>query len=255
MAAIALDHVVHGVGLSVLTLGDCSAPSGIIQAVLHGAAVGGAHKAQQSLLGTVILQAGLGGGGSGDSGSGEAAGWIKGLGQDELITVIADLGVISGNRNRIRKALAGAGRQGDLGSVDLIGLGIAGGSSTGGTSALIPFHSAGVAAAQAGKGGKRCTLRRISQGEVNTADGGFGDADGFGFDSVALEPIGAAGVLIKSESRIAGRFNFESSGEKNTCLIVYISSSGKCNSDCACLIRVVGTRCSSSADCFIVSFS
>ena len=182
MAAIALDLVVHGVGLGVLALGDCSTPIGIIQAVLHGA-VACSASSYQLLLGAVILQA-LGGGGSTNDGSRKAVGCIKGLGQDDSSCVRADLGVISGNRNRIRKALAGAGRQGDLGSVLGIGLGIAGGSSTGGTGALVPFHSAGVAAAQAGKGGKRRTLRRLIQGEANTADGRLEDGDRRGFNGV-----------------------------------------------------------------------
>ena len=73
----------------------------------------------------------------------------EGLGQNELGTIIADLGVAGGESDRISEALASGSicLQGDLGSVDLIGLGIADHSRAGGVLALVPFHSAGIAAA------------------------------------------------------------------------------------------------------------
>lgn len=61
------------------------------------------------------------------------AGRGEGLGQDELAaSAAAILGVTSGNSNRICEALTSGSvcRQGDLGGVDLIGLGIAGGTES-----------------------------------------------------------------------------------------------------------------------------
>ena len=183
VAAIALDLVVHGVGLGVLALGDCSTPIGIIQAVLHGA-IGGGARINQFLIAAVILQA-LGGGGIGDRGRREAVGLGEGLGQDDGSCVRADLGVAGGGIDGIRKALAGVCSQGDSGVVELLGLGgsRAGDRGAGGIGAFKPLHlgdGIGCAAINGADEVQRLARYGLFNGSSNTADGGFGDGDGFG---------------------------------------------------------------------------
>ena len=192
VGAVALDLVVHGVVPGVLALGDVIAPRVVVQAVLHVAAGGGA-RIDQLLLGAFILQAGLGGGGSTNAGGGEAAGHIKGLGQDELAaSAAAILGVTSGNSNRISKALAGVGRQGDLGSV--LGIGLGNDFRCLGL-ADIPLYRADIGrrATHINAGAQRHARSGSLDGGGHAGDGGLGD----GIGCTCLRCTGCSYMIIR----------------------------------------------------------
>ena len=111
-------------------------------------------------------------------GLGEVAG-EKQLGVADAGDFVALRGHDAGGQ-RISEGLAGFGGQGDLGIVELAGLGCAGDGRTGGGSAFIPLHLAGVAGggADIDRGVQRLALDRRINRSGHAGDGGFGNGDG-----------------------------------------------------------------------------
>ena len=110
------------------------------------------------------------------------------IGSDNFVTLSRGC-VVQG----LGKTLAGFGRQGDLGGVDLIGLGLAANSRTGGDIALIPLHLAGVAGGGADiDRGVQCLalLGSVHLGG-NAGDGCLGDGDISSGDASGAGDIGA----------------------------------------------------------------
>ena len=115
------------------------------------------------------------------------------LGEDDGSCVRADLGIASGSGHALCEALAGACRQGDLGSVDLIGCRRSGHGRAGGGVALIPLHLAGVAGgcADVDRGVQRLALdRRINRGG-HAGNRRLGDGDGSSSGAPGAGSIGA----------------------------------------------------------------
>ena len=130
------------------------------------------------------MRAGL----NGNTGQGLLGRGGEGLGQREMRRIGYDNFVALSRGCVVQglgKTLAGFRRQGDLGSVDLIGCRRAGHGRAGGGVALVPIHCAGVAAAQGGKRGERRALCGVIQRERNAGDGRLGDGDGSGCNTTS----------------------------------------------------------------------
>ena len=141
------------------------------------------------------MRAGL----NGNAGQGLLGRGGEGLGEYVGSCVRADLGIASGSGHALCEALAGVCRQSNLGSINLISLGLAAADSrTGGGIALIPLHRAGIGrrATHINRGVQRHTLDRgINRGGhagdrcLGDGDAGSSDAPGrkrFNFSLIAI---------------------------------------------------------------------
>ena len=101
------------------------------------------------------------------------------LGEYDGSCVRADLGIASGSGHALCEALAGVCRQSNLGSINLISLGLAADSRTGGGIALIPLHRAGIGrrATHINRGVQRLALDRRINRSGHAGDGRLGDGD------------------------------------------------------------------------------
>ena len=115
------------------------------------------------------------------------------LGEYDGSCVRADLGIASGSGHALCEALAGVCRQSNLGSINLISLGLAADSRTGGGIALIPLHRAGIGrrATHINRGVQRLALDWRINRSGHAGNRRLGDGDGSSSDAPGAGSIGA----------------------------------------------------------------